>query len=199
MIESGGMFELIQQFIGNNVYLVVFIGLLLGGETILLPAIYFGITGEISLPLVVLISVLATAISDSFWYYFGRTTPAEKISSVKFLAKYSQKIIKFSEMFREHSLWMLYLSKFVYGTRTVMQILCGMHTIKFVKYFFVNTLGILSLNAFFIILGLTISESFVRFVESPNSMWLALGAFAVCSILIHVILNKFIFKKWFQP
>lgn len=184
------------ELISENIYTVIFVGLLFGGETILLPAMYFGISGTISLQAIIGISILATAISDTFWYYLGRTTPVEKISSLKIFRKYTENIAGLSSSFKKNGLFLLFSSKFVYGTRTTMQILCGMNNITFVKYFFINISGIVALNAFFLVLGITIKESFVLLAESPFHLLLALGTFALCVIIFHILFKKLIWEKW---
>lgn len=189
---------MVYNLISNNIYTALFIGLLLGGETALLPAMYLGISGVINLEAVFGISIIATAISDTFWYYLGRTMSAEKISSIGIFKKYTEKITALSSSFRSNGFTLLFFSKFVYGTRTVAQILCGIHALHFVKYFFTNIFGILALNIFFLTLGITVEKSFSQFVESPTRLWLALGTFAVCAVLLQTLFKKFIWKKLSQ-
>lgn len=189
---------MLYDLISENIYVAMFIGLLFGGETVLLPAVYFGISGVISLKAVIAISILATAISDTFWYYLGRTAPIEQISSFRIFRKYSEKMMSLSRSFKDNGLVLLFFSKFVYGTRTAMQILCGANNIAFVKYFFVNISGILALNAFFIIIGLTVDKSLSLFIVSPERLWLALGAFAICAATLQILFKKLLWKKWLR-
>lgn len=195
---NGKIKRMIYDLISNNIYTALFIGLLLGGETALLPAMYLGISGVINLDAVIGISIVATAISDTFWYYLGRTTSAEKISSIIIFKKYAGKITTLSNSFKSSGLAILFFSKFVYGTRTVAQILCGVHSLNFAKYFFTNISGILALNIFFLALGITVEKSFAQFVESPARLWLALGTFVACAVLLQTLFKKFIWKKLFQ-
>jgi len=195
---NGKIIPMIYHFISNNIYSALFIGLLFGGETALLPAIYFGISGVINLEAVIGISIIATAISDTFWYYLGRTMSAEKISSFKILKKYVAKIAILSNSFKSNGLTLLFFSKFVYGTRTAAQILCGVHSINFVKYFFINISGILALNIFFLTLGMMVEKSFAQFVESPTRLWLALLPVPVCAVVLQTLFKKLIWKKLFQ-
>jgi len=191
-----GLKRMIYDLIAQNIYTALFLGLLLGGETVLLPAIYFGLSGVISLQGVIGISIIATAISDSFWYYIGHVTPVEKISSLGAFKTYRERLADLSDAFNEHGLLLLFFSKFVYGTRTAMEILCGVSNIVFVRYFFVNLFGILALNAFFVLLGVTIKETFAALVDSPQHLWLALGTFAICTVTFHVLFKRLIWEKW---
>ncbi len=176
----------------------MFVGLLFGGETVLLPAIYFGISGAISLQAVIAISVLATAISDTFWYYLGCIISVEKIASISIFKKHAKKVMRLSHSFQENGLILLFFSKFVYGTRTAMQILCGVNRIAFAKYFFVNISGILALNTLFIVLSITVEKSFESLVTSPHRLWLALGTFAICATTLQILFKKLLWKKWLR-
>jgi membrane protein DedA with SNARE-associated domain len=179
-------------------YTALFIGFLFGGETILLPAIYFGIIGTINLKAVIALSILATVISDTFWYAVGRTIPGGSILHISILRKYRKKITGLSRPFKKNGLVLLFFSKFVYGTRTAVQILCGANNIAFINYFFINMCGILALNVFFIIIGKMLEESFALFVESPQRLLFTLGAFAICTAAFHILFKKLLWKKWSQ-
>ena len=188
----------IPQIIPGNIYTVLFAGLLLGGETALLPAVYFGIEGTLYLPLVILISVVATAVSDTFWYALGRSVPMQKIASSWWLASYEKHVLSLSKLFAEKGLVILFLSKFVYGTRTAAQILCGVNKIKFAGYFAVNIAGILALNSFFIVLGLVLKDSLSALVASPHTVWASLALFVVVAVILQTAFKELIWKKRFQ-
>jgi|SRR3989344_8425214 len=183
------------ELLADHMYILMFLGILFGGETVLLPAIYFGIIGKISLTTVIMISVTATVISDTAWYFLGMVTAGKFSYFSKFIEYYRNQISLVAKAFRENSLVLLFVSKFVYGARTATQITCGVQKVPFVKYFFVNIFGILSLNALFVILGVTIQRSLNVFVESPIRLWFSLALFAAVVIIIHRLSKTYIWNK----
>lgn len=190
---------MIYDQLATHPYVVMFIGLLLGGETILLPALYLGISGSVSLSAVVAISLLATAISDSLWYLLGRAVKVRKIPSMMSSAvykKHSKQMNELSRMFEKRGLAILFSSKFVYGTRTATQVLCGIKKIPFWKYFFVNIFGIIALNTLFIVIGTLVEGGFGLLAVSPATPWIAFGVFAFCVVAIHVVIKNLLWQNW---
>jgi membrane protein DedA with SNARE-associated domain len=62
---------MIWELIISHPYISVFIGLVVGGESVLLPTLYLATQNIFSIKYVWCIALLAVAISDSFWYYVG--------------------------------------------------------------------------------------------------------------------------------
>lgn len=182
----------------DHAYSVLFIGLLIGGEAVLLPAIYLALEGKLDLLLVIGIALAATTLSDTFWYGLGRTLPLSAWSTNGRFSRFGRTLAAISALFSRRALMTLFLSKFVYGTRTAVQILSGAHRISFLPYFFVNLSGILLLNAVFVILGATAKNFFDVFADSPWRIWVSFGVFVALALAIHMLFKKLIWKKWSQ-
>ena len=183
------------DFLLQNPYPFIFVGLLIGGESVLFPSVFLAIEGVISFPGLIFVAALATIISDSAWYALGRFVSFSFLKR-PWLKKTLDKAQSLAAVFDRHGYRILYFSKFIYGTRTAVQILSGMHKMPFVRYITVNTFGVLSLLFLVIIVGVltgkgveSLSSIFHRF-----SIFVAVGMTAV--VLIHLWLKRAL-KKWF--
>ncbi|MDO8551940.1 MAG: VTT domain-containing protein [bacterium] len=185
------------DIIRANIYYVIFVGLFFAGETVLLPAIYLGVEGKLNLWLVLCLSLAATILSDLAWYFIGRNIPLSKILSFRFLRSRSKEITQVSRAFDKHALYILFISKFVYGTRTIAQILSGTHRVPFLPYLAINFSGLFVLNMVIAIVAFVIGKNTVL-EDSTYGLWMALGVFAAVIILLHYISKKILWKIWSQ-
>ena len=175
-------------------YIFVFIGLLLGGETVLLPAIYLAFVGVLKLSYVTMIMIVSTLVSDIIWYYVG-------MGALPFLSKRQMKprvqhaVQNLSQMFQRNDSYVLFISKFIYGTRIAAQVLCGMHKMNFRKYIVVNTAGVLALMAVYSFVVYSVLETVDTLGGAKYRVHYTFIAIVVILVLIQVII-KYFFKKW---
>jgi membrane protein DedA with SNARE-associated domain len=185
--------------IAAHPYIFVFIGLVLGGETILLPAIYLCMTGVLRLSYVTALMVVATVVSDVLWYYAGR-------GAVPFLTKKELKprvqkaVTGLSSMFKRNDSYVLFMSKFIYGTRIAAQVLCGMHRMPMRKYLAVNTAGVMALMAVYTFVVYTALET----ADAVGELSMGVAKYRVhitfaaiiLVLLAFQLIIKYFFKKW---
>lgn len=140
--------EFLQPFVGSlsaHPYLFMFVGMLFVGELVLLPAIYLAVSGRLSLATVIGIAVAATVLSDLVWYYAGRKFPASALQRLP--GRGTNKLVNgLDRLFDRRGAHVVFLSKFVYGTRVAAQILAGVHDVPFRTYLVANTLGVTALT-----------------------------------------------------
>lgn len=166
------------SFIGNYPYLFLSVGLLLGGETVLLPALYLGITGSLNLLYVFLIMTIATVLSDTFWYLLGRGA-VPHILKIRFREKIHAYGSAFHGAVKGRELFLLFFSKFVYGTRIAAQVLCGLHKVPFWRYFFVNLAAVIALACVYTIIvyvAIELSYNVQSLVSKVTAFLTILGA-----------------------
>ncbi len=186
----------IIEFISAYPYIFLFIGMFFLGETVLVPAIYYSIDGKIGVVAVIAISLIATLISDVIWYYIAKSVPTGRISTWHRVGRHKETFAKLSRVFDRHHTRILFLSKFVYGTRVLVQIICGMKKMHFGMYFGVNFLGSLAyiLLLYFIAASVNIASS-ARLIGGVKT---AMIVFVVMVIVVNLGLKYFIQRKWFQ-
>lgn len=195
-MESG----ILHSFISTlelHPYAFLFVGLLFAGETLLLPAIYLSFTDELSLTLVVATSVLATTIADSFWYFVGLHAK-ERFFSKMIEGRIKRGIERLSSAFSKRGASFLYLSKFVYGTRVVAQVLAGAERMPFRRYISVNFLGIVSLIGSIAGISFFVEESVESVGRLVHKAEVALLVLVMIVIASHLAIGAYINKQWSQ-
>jgi membrane protein DedA with SNARE-associated domain len=134
------MIDFIAQLKPESLYPAIFVGIIFLGGLVLLPAVYLSMTGTISLFLF-LINILAAATADSFWYAIGKMAKKEKLYTYRFVKKRIVEAERFSAFFSKHGVLLVFLTKFIYGTRIASHVLAGMHKIRFYKFLIATAAG----------------------------------------------------------
>lgn len=185
------MLELLQQY----QYIFLFVGVIVGGEMVIIPAVYLTLTHVFNFPLFISITIFATIISDSVWYVLGRVKNWEQLKKYSVFSKREELTKKFVERFNRHALKYLFVSKFVYGTRIIAQVLSGVRKVPYYKYIIVNSLAILTWISFIVIVGFALNSGFDRFKQTVGQMQVFIF-FVIIIITSSIWLSKIIKKKW---
>jgi membrane protein DedA with SNARE-associated domain len=178
-------------------YITVFIGLLIGGETILLPALYLGVLGVLNVWAILVIMIISTVISDTFWYTVGRGLIPQFVEK-SFSEKRRSQLEKLSSVIKGKELAILFYSKFIYGTRIAAQILCGARKVPFWKYQSINILAVVVLG---IVYYLLVRSSFMivgAFESLQHNIIAIMVLVAIAATTIHYILYTLTRRIWYQ-
>ncbi len=179
-------------------YPILFIGMLFGGETFFVPAIFLSFTNVLSLPAVIGIALLATVISDSVWYYIGMKIPVDTMQTKKWYQKNREAFEKGGKLFDHHGPVVIVASKFVYGTRIAAQVLAGMRRMGYWRYLFVNILAILLLQAVIVLMAYVVKGSVEQVADIWRATELAFLVFVIILVLLHLWVKKYVDKRWFR-
>src|SRR5215207_6665527 len=94
-------------------YLLLFCGMLFGGETVLLPSIYLVLIGKLDLIPLIVAAALATIVSDSVWYFAGRFVPVNRLRIGRFPGpRWTAAFGRTAELFKRHGIKVILCSKF---------------------------------------------------------------------------------------
>lgn len=192
--------EFLQPLVGSmsaHPYLVVFVGMLFVGELVLLPAIYLAISGRLELVYVILVAVAATVISDLAWYFAGRTFPAAALQRLP--GRGTNKVVRgLDRLFDRRGAQVVFLSKFVYGTRVVAQVLAGVHDLPFRAYLIANTLGALALTLVLSGLAWAVAGTTQRYVDIVHGAEVAFVAFVLVAAIVLFSASRIVRRQWSQ-
>lgn len=178
-------------------YLFIFIGLFFFGETVFFPALYLAFKGNLEVAAIIELMIAATLLSDLVWYLIGRLTPRTR--AVRLMGERAARVMeRISASFATHRLKTLYLSKFVYGTRTVVQVLSGIHKTPFPQYMIVNALGTMSLAAVILVLAYLTNSTLEALTDAVHT--LEIGFLVLIAILacIYAFIRQKMQRQWFQ-
>ncbi len=170
--------------------LALFSLLVVGGESILLPALHLNLHRRGGLLRVMALAVVAAVLSDLFWYgigRWGRNSPriAGHRLVVRALERTRQHRWGVVEQFEAHWRQLLVLSKFVYGARTSAQIICGITRQPLLHYLAVNALGTS-------LLVLYLGAWIALFASSFDAMehWMNVVSSIAATVLVSFLLGK---------
>lgn len=165
-------------YLNAHPYLFVFVGMLFVGELVLLPAIYLSITGRLELAYVIAVAIAATVIKDFALYYAGRKFPASVLQRLP--GRGTNKMVNgLDKLFDRRGPEVVFLSKFVYGTRAMAQILAGVHDMPLRVYLVANTLGVAALTLVLSAIAWSVAGTARRYGDVVHSAELAFVAFVL--------------------
>jgi membrane protein DedA with SNARE-associated domain len=196
-METYAFLENLLAPLSLHPYVFIFIGMFFFGETVFFPALYLAFRGTLSVSSVIELMIAATILSDLVWYVIGRSMP--KTRAVRLMGHRAARVMeKISEFFMMHRLRVLYLSKFVYGTRTVVQVLSGMYKTPFVPYMIVNMLGVVSIATVILVLAYITNSTLDALTDTVHT--LEIGFLVLIAILacVYIFIRRVIVRKWFQ-
>ena len=189
-----------QQILTDHSYLALFFALLVGGETILLPAVYFALLGKLELLPVVAVAATATILSDFGWYLGGRFVPASKIGRLPLLRRrWPQALAYASDLFERHGAKTVFASKFLYGTRIATQVLAGVTRLGYVRYLIANTASVLVWLAGILVLALIIGKSADSLHVGIRRAYLLLGCFVAALLICRFLIGHLVKRLLWIP
>jgi membrane protein DedA with SNARE-associated domain len=185
----------VQDLLAGHPYLLIFVGLLVAGELVLLPAIQLSIAGHLQAVHVFAIAVLAIAASDFIWYWLGRRVPRQRLERLG-RGRIGRAIAGIEGAFSQQGVQILVGSKFVYGARTAVQLLSGMHRMQVRTYVQANLLGVVLLVAALFAIGYAVRGVLGRIGEVFGRIELLLLTSAVVAILLGVLTSRWLRHRW---
>lgn len=192
--------EFLQPFLGQlqaHPYLFMFVGMLFVGELVLLPSIYLAVTGRLELENVIVAAIAATLISDFVWYYSGRKFPATALQRIP--GNGTRKLVEgLDKLFDRRGPEVLFLSKFVYGSRVLAQVLAGIHDMPLKVYLVANTLGVAALTLVLSGIAWSVTGTARRYADIVSSVETAFFIFVLIAILGYVIAATLARRRWSQ-
>ena len=192
------MLDLLQPLLSlvqAHPFLFIFIGMLVAGEAVLLPAIFLATTGQLDLAAVISLAVLAMLLSDLAWYCLGRALPATALHRIPGRPS-KQLAAGLNRMFTRRGAQVLFLSKFVYGTRTVVQILAGIHDMPIRTYIFFNLLGVLALSGSLVAIAYMVVGQHSRLGDVAHKFELTFLLFISIAVSANLLTSKILRRRW---
>jgi membrane protein DedA with SNARE-associated domain len=180
-------------------YIITFFTSIVAGEFAFAPIIFLAATSDaLYLPYTLLAVLSGTIVADSIWYSIGRNNPKEKIYSFPFIKKRAKKLERFSSFFERNYILFLLLTKFVYGTRTISQIVAGIHKIPYKKFIGVSAFGSAIWIGLLTGIASLLSISLERFMETSYDARIIFALFILFIASTYLIFNKIILPKWIK-
>ncbi|QKK02037.1 MAG: DedA family protein [Pseudomonadota bacterium] len=197
MEQAAGWLQPAAALVTGYPYLVLFVGLLLVGEVVLLPALFLASTGRLDWLWVILVAIVATVLSDLAWYLLGRWYPARMLDRLR-ERQPPDRVERLEVLFRRQGPRLLYLSKFVYGTRIVAQVLAGALNMRFGLYISVNLLGVVTVVLCLAGLSWAVVGSARQLEELLQHIELAFLLLLLAAASAYLTFGQWVRQRWFR-
>lgn len=174
--------DFLVELIQNYGYLVVFIGTLLEGETIVMLAGFAAFQGHLSLQYVVPIAILGSSLGDHLFFYLGRM----KGRSV--LAKrphWHARVGKIHHLLLRHQNLLIFGSRFMYGFRMAIPVVLGTSKVSAFRFSLLNIAGAIVWSIFFAFGGYMFGEAIEKFLGNIKKIegYILLGIIIVVALV----------------
>jgi membrane protein DedA with SNARE-associated domain len=181
--------------LAQHKYSLLFLGLFFGGDTALLIGIYFSIIGVMALWYVVALTFVASLLADAIWYWVGMSLSYKQLKRLPYFRVHTHYITALEKFLDKHALKTLFYSKFIYGTRMLIQIICGTHGVDLWDYFSINTIGTLMWIGVFLAISRFISVNLSSFRHVAHGIELVFLAVVIIIIAINVLVKHMFTKE----
>lgn len=176
-------------------YLAVFVGVILGGEILLLVAGFLAAQDYFSVYWVVFFATLGIVLMDIVWYIVGRFGRKSIPKWLKrFLIGTKERSSDINRLLKKHAGKTIFLVRFIYGLRAMILVLAGVIRMNFWKFLGLNVLGSIVWSIIMTLLGYFFGESF-NILKKYVSSSLLLVTFVFVAIVIMFVIVVFVKKK----
>ncbi|MBE1485403.1 DedA family protein [Plantactinospora soyae] len=161
-----------------------FIGLFLPGETALLLGGALAATGQVSLPAMVIVSVVAAIAGDSVGYEIGRWTGAPLRRSRLGRWVGERRWARAEQFIARHGPLAVLLGRWVGVLRTLVPALAGMNRMPYRRFLLFNALGGAAWATTVVMLGYLAGASWRRLEDHVGEAGAGLAALVVIGLVI---------------
>lgn len=197
MPEAAGIIQPVLDLVAAYPYLMLFVGLLLVGEAVLLPALYLATTGRLDPFSVIIVAVAATMLSDLAWFLLGRWSPVGAVEKMR--RRHSGHVVdRLQKLLSRNSSSLLFLSKFVYGTRIAAQVLAGALDMRFRSWAVINFAAVVTITLVMAGLAWGVVGTAQRMEELVEHIEIAFLLFLLLVMAAYLVVGMSMRKRWFR-
>ena len=173
-------------------YLIIFIGTILEGETVVVLGGFAAYEGHLFLPYVILVAIVGSVVGDQSFFYFGRR------KGRSFLEKrpgWHARVLGTQRIFERHQNLLIFGSRFMYGFRTIIPIVLGTSRVSSLRFFLLNILGALVWTIFFAFGGYVFGHAIRGFLGDVHRVegYVILGGIVI--FLVVQMVNVWVGRK----
>ncbi len=177
-----------------EIYILIFLGVFFLGEVAWIPALYFSYFGKIDIQIVFLIGFFTILIANTFWYLLGRII-SFKIFKFVFFKKKLKVFEKFFNLFNEKQFSIIFLSKFVYGTRFITQFLAGAYKINYAKFLATVSIASFIWSVFLLFLVYGVNATLGSIEEIFYRVQISISIFILIMIAMNFFIRRILIRK----
>lgn len=168
-------------------YIVLFLWSMIEGETGLVMAGVLSHTGDMSVPIAILVAGFGGFLGDQIWFYVGRYN---KSYVHKEFEAHRRKFAKTRLLLRKYGIWLIFFQRFIYGMRTIIPIAIGVSGYDKRKFAIVNFVSGFVWASVTIIPAYIYGEELLSVLEWMKEHW-----YITVGILAMVLSTTWYFSK----
>ena len=166
-------------------YLLIFVITLFEGETVLIIAGILAHQGLLNIELSVLSAFLGSTIGDQLFFHLARQEGYEFIKKFKYVASVLPRAEK---LVKKHGTYIVLVSRFIYGLRTALVVMCGVAKMPSLKFSIYNIISALIWAVSYGFLGYFFSEA-IGTVTGLKKLEVVIAAAIAIAALIYWIVR----------
>jgi membrane protein DedA with SNARE-associated domain len=186
------MIDTLFQYFKDQPALLIYIGAILGGEEIILTFAFLAAQGLWSVETAFIYCYLGTMTSDIGWFLLGRHTLGRMNFFQRFLSRY-ERIKHFLKKISNRPFILLFITKFIYGTRIFTIMYVGMEGLSLLKFIGYNIFVVGAWLPIVIGIGWLTGKGVSQVANVYENTGLAIGA--ILLFIIGTIWARKIFSK----
>jgi len=164
-------------------YLLVFLGTLCEGETVLVLAGYFAHHGYMNLDGVIATAFVGAVCGDQLFFHLGRRHAKGLLERYP---KLRDKVNVALRRVEDHQVKIVLTMRFLWGLRIALPVALGLTTMNARRFFWLNLVSASVWSCVFALVGFGVSRMISRVFEDMHSYekWVALGMVAVVAVVL---------------
>jgi membrane protein DedA with SNARE-associated domain len=171
-------------------YPLLFAGTFLLGEVLFVPAAFLVQSGTFTLFGLMLATNLANCIADLAWYGLVQFVPLEKIKRWGLVKDRQETVEKISVALDKYGYGLLFISKFLYGTRISVIVACALKKFNIGLYLLVSAFG-----TFVYLWVLYLLATTVQTIHSITKYKIVALIIFVCFIALYIWIHRLIKRR----
>lgn len=144
-----------EQFIIEYGYVLLFLGVIIEGETPLVIASMMANQSYFSITPVVIVGFFSALLGDQLFFWLARSKGKDWLKKSSFLSKRMEKVIK---LIQNNDVYIILIMRFLYGLRFFIPVFLGLTNIKWKRYFIFNLIGVTIWTIIFATVGHTLGK-----------------------------------------
>ena len=173
-----------ETLISQYGYLIIFVITFFEGETVLIIAAILASNGLLDINLCILSAFLGSVIGDQLFFHFARREGVNFVKKFKYI---SAVLPRADKLVRKHGAYVVLSSRFLYGLRTALTVICGLGKMSPMKFGIYNTISALIWAVSYGLIGYFFSEAIGTVAGLKKIEFVIAAAIAIAALAYWII------------
>ena len=173
-----------ETLINQYGYLIIFVVTFFEGETVLIIAAILASSGLLNIYFCILSAFLGSVIGDQLFFHFARREGYNFVKKFKYV---SAVLPRADKLVQKHGAYVVLSSRFLYGLRTALTVMCGLGKMSPLKFGAYNTISALVWAFSYGFLGYFFSEAIGTVAGLKKIEFVIVAAIAIAALVYWIV------------